>query len=266
VANRRLLLCCAICFVVCVASAPVHADGAHADAHAEGARPQEREAAWVASAAHGLDPRAIETLTHLHGTARQLLALRAYLRAGDLLAERWSWTNEQIIAYPASEEGRAAAADIAAVERSFERANRGFGLRANQKPRSLEIQIARWNENREVGDVSAQLESALSRELGDAPDLDRVREAVKSWRPTIAAPLAAPGLSPHGQGRAFDFQVEHDGKVIAGCEVVTARRQWDEQGWTSKLHEAVVASGRAFGGPLQSPYEPWHYAYQPQIR
>ncbi len=207
-------------------------------------------------------------MSRLRGTGRELLALRAYLRAGDSLAERWSWTDKQIAAYPASDEGRAAAADIASVERSFERANAGFGLQANHKPRSLEIQIARWNENQQVGAVAAQLESALSHEFVDAPDppdAGRLRDALMGWRPSVAAPLAAPGLSPHGQGRAFDFQIEHDGKVIASCEVATVRRQWDEAGWTLRLHAAVVASGRPFAGPLQSPYEPWHYAYQPPV-
>jgi hypothetical protein len=249
---KALLLACCVAF-----------------AAATTAREDDMQAQWVALASQGLDPRAAETLARVHGTGRQLLALRAYLRAGDAMGERWSWTDRQLAAYPTSAEGRTAASDIAAVEQAFGRANPGFRARANQMPRSLEVQIVHWNENPGVGAVAAQFERALSREFAGGsrvPESDRLREALTDWRPTVAAPLAAPGLSPHGQGRAFDFQIEQDGKIVAGCDVATAHRRWDQDGWTSRLHAAVLASGRPFTGPLQSPYEPWHYAYQPPAR
>jgi hypothetical protein len=79
----------------------------------------------------------------------------------------------------------------------------------------------------------------------------------------VAAALAAPGLSAHGQGRAFDFQIEHNGQVVAGTEAASARQRWDAPGWTQKLHQAMSKAGPHFTGPLVSPYEPWHYAYTP---
>jgi len=54
----------------------------------------------------------------------------------------------------------------------------------------------------------------------------------------------------------------HEGRVIAGTEAGSARQIWDAAGWTYKLHKASVAVNR-FSGPLQSPYEPWHYTYVP---
>jgi hypothetical protein len=221
---------------------------------------------WVAQASAGLDARAIDTLAHIAGANRQLLALRAYLRAGDSLATRWSWSQERLSAYPSTAEGKAAAADIDAVAAAFAAANPGFALRVNRQPRSLELQIAHWNDNRSVEAVAAALAASLEQWFaghGAAIDADELRNALVEWKPAVAAALAAPGLSAHGQGRAFDFQVERDGQVIAGIEAATARQLWDAAGWTRKLQTAVHSAGTHFIGPLQSPYEPWHYAYSP---
>jgi len=236
-------------------------------AFAQGARPDAagRELAWVAEASAGLDRRAIDTLTQIKGSDRRLLALRAYLRAGDTLSSRWSWSQQQLSAYPTTAEGKAASADIDAVEAVFARANPGYTARANRLPRSLEQQLDHWNENKAVAVVAAELAASLRRQLRAQPVAsDRIREALMEWKPSNAAPLAAPGLSAHGQGRAFDFQIERDGQTVAGFDATAARRVWDANGWTARLHAAVLASGKPFTGPLQSPYEPWHYAYTPQ--
>lgn len=211
-----------------------------------------------------LDPRALAALEQIAGSDRRLLAVRAYLRAGDSLDARWSWSQQQLSAYPTTPEGRAAAADLDAVIAAFSRANPGFTLRVNPMPRSLEAQIVHWNQNRSVGTAAAALATSLEQQFGvdaSAADARALREALMEWTPGVAAALAAPGLSAHGQGRAFDFQVEHQGKVIAGLEAAAARRQWDAAGWTRKLHDAVSSAGNRFTGPLASPYEPWHYAY-----
>ena len=161
-------------------------------------------------------------------------------------------------------EGYAAAADIDAVIAAFAAANPGFTLRVNRMPRSLEAQIAHWNENRSVGVAAAALMASLERQFGNnarAADEQAVRSALLQWTPNVAAALAAPGLSAHGQARAFDFQIERDGQVIAGIDAASARQRWDAAGWTQKLHAAVSSAGNCFAGPLTSPYEPWHYAY-----
>ena len=79
--------------------------------------------------------------------------------------------------------------------------------------------------------------------------------------PSTAIPLAAPGLSLHGQARAIDFQVMQHDRIVAGPEVATVTTVWSEQGWSRKLHDAV--QGTRFKGPLAMPNEPWHYEYQP---
>jgi len=226
----------------------------------------QRRQSWVIQASADLDPRAVAALQQVAGAERRLLALRAYLRAGASLAERWTWSQEQLSAYASTAEGKAAAADLNAVIAAFDSANPGFTLRVNRMPRSLAVQLAHWNENRSVGIAATALASALDRQFAGAvaPDARALRDALMNWTPGVAATLAAPGLSAHGQARAFDFQIEHDGKLIAGIDAASARRQWDQAGWTGKLHAAVSAAGNRFSGPLSTPYEPWHYAYVSQ--
>jgi hypothetical protein len=221
---------------------------------------------WVDAASAGLEPQALATLRRIHGTDRKLLALRAYLRAGDSLATRWSWSAERLAAYPTTAEGRAAAADIDAVVAEFAKQNPGYELQVNRQPRSLEVQLAHWNENASVAGVAAMLVKSLDRQFGEnaSPSATQLREALTKWTPSTAAALAAPGLSAHGQGRAFDFAVARKGQIVAGTVAATAQSQWEAAGWTRRLHAAVVASGKPFVGPLQSPYEPWHYAYTPR--
>jgi hypothetical protein len=220
--------------------------------------------AWVQQASADLPARAVATLQRIAGADRRLLAVRAYLRAGSTLDERWSWSQQQLDAYPSTPEAREAAADIDAVIAAFAAANPGFTLGVNRLPRSLEVQIAHWNGNRSVGTTAAALAGSLERQFaasGGAPDAARVRAALVQWQPPLAATLAAPGLSAHGQARAFDFQVQRDGKIVAGLDAASARSRWDAAGWTQKLHAAVERAGNRFAGPLPAPYEPWHYAW-----
>jgi hypothetical protein len=223
-----------------------------------------RREMWVTQASTGLDVRTIEALQRIAGANRRLLALRAYLRAGAALTERWSWSQQQITAYPSTAEGHAAALDIEAVASAFAAENPGFTLRVNRQPRSLELQLAHWNENVSVGAAAAALAASLEQKFPDTTttvDTAALRSALSEWKPSVAVPLAAPGLSPHGQARAFDFQIEHEGRIVAGLDFASARQQWDAAGWTQKLRTAVRAAGGLFVGPLASPYEPWHYAY-----
>jgi hypothetical protein len=226
-----------------------------------------RQDAWVVQASAGLPPAAVDALHRIVGVDRRLLALRAYLRAGDALSERWSWTQERLAAYPATPEGKAAAIEINAVAAAFTTRNPGFALQVNPQPRSLEVQIAHWNENESVRKTGAMLRAALERRFtanGSPLNAVELRKALIEWPGGAAATLAAPGLSAHGQERAVDFQVTHHGQVIAGTNAASAHRQWDAAGWTQKLHAAISIAGNRFVGPLQSPYEPWHYTYAPR--
>ncbi|MFT3907194.1 MAG: hypothetical protein QM718_12865 [Steroidobacteraceae bacterium] len=225
---------------------------------------QETEAQrWVQLASDGLDPRALAALGQIHGAGRQLLALRGYLRTGDTLAARWSWSAEQIAAYPDSEEGRATATALDAVAQSFAAANPGYTLSANREPRSLAAQIAAWNGNASVTRAADLLLESLRQQAQGKADAARLRTLLMNWPLPTPVTLAAPGLSAHGQGRAYDFRVSKDGLLIAGPEAATARQRWDAAGWTDRLRAAIKDSGQPFSGPLQAPYEPWHYSWSP---
>ena len=233
-------------------------------ANAVGRASEGQQETWVVQGSSGLESAVVDTLHRIVKTDRRLLALRAYLRAGAELSARWTWSQERLSGFAESAEGKSVAIDIDAVAAAFARANPGYTLEVNRVPRSLDLQLLRWNEDASVGASAAALTTALARRFGGAgptPPAEAVRAALIDWKPSSTASVAAPGLSAHGQGRAFDFQVAHEGQIIAGVEVSTARQRWDAAGWTRRLHEAVEAAGHHFVGPLQSPYEPWHYSH-----
>jgi hypothetical protein len=200
---------------------------------------------------------------------RRLLAERAYLRAGDRLIERWSWSDEEIAAFERTPAHQAFLDEVARVQARFSEQNPGYTLGAGIDVRSLDVQLERWNTNASVGRVAARLHHAASAELRaaaypgrpDAEAIDRFARFLRAWRPPIAAPLAAPGLSLHGQLRAVDFHVERAGRLVASTEMASVRRVWEGQGWARKLRAAT--EGSRFIGPLASPNEPWHYEYAP---
>lgn len=217
---------------------------------------------WISRAEQGLYLPAQQTLTQIPDDERRLLALRAYLRAGDALAARWSWSAERIAGYPDSTEGRAAMAELDAVAAAFARDNPGYQLRVNRQPRSLELQLQRWNANASVAATAHALAASLRQRWGErTPDAAALRQSLTQWVPPRAAALAAPGLSAHGQARAFDFQIAHAGRIIAADDYASAHQRWDLGGWTRRLHLAVSQAGPHLSGPLAIPYEPWHYAY-----
>jgi hypothetical protein len=201
-------------------------------------------------------------LDAIDGFGRKLLALRSYLRQQNIAA-RWSWTQAQIDAYERSPEYQTLLAEIAAIRVRFESANPGYQLYANTDVRSLDQQIERWNENREVASIAA----ALQAESCTGVNLQR-REALRTfllaWQPPARAPLAAPGLSLHGRARAIDFQIHQGSRVVAGPETARIETDWVRQGWSNKLARAIHGASRKFDGPLRSPDEPWHYEYDPQ--
>lgn len=214
-----------------------------------------------------LPEHTVETLAKIEGTPRRLLAARAYLRAGDNLRTRWSWSAEEIEAHTKTAAYRALVEETEAVRRRFEAANPGYTLYANTQARSLELQLSRYNSNKSVERTARQLhKSALAQvsrlDYGspdEASSVERFRKFLTGWRPPTAAALAAPGISRHGQLRAIDFQIMKNGAIVAPTETATVKRNWDTPGWTEKLQAAV--SGSRFRGPLRSPYEPWHYEF-----
>jgi hypothetical protein len=227
---------------------------------------------YASLVASHLPERAQDTLHKMDGVPRRLLASRSYLRAGERIDSKWSWTTEQIEAFTHKREYRELLKEVAAVRARFEEQNPGYSLYANTNVRSLDTQLARWNSNRYVGRIGLSLERAAKRELRkpeykgtpDAATMDRFAAFLRDWHPTPAAPLATPGLSLHGQLRAIDFQVVQGGKTVALADIAVSQSIWEDQGWSAKLQNAMANTH--FVGPLQSPHEPWHYEYVAPIR
>lgn len=232
-------------------------------------QPERRLEQYLDRVTASLPEHVVATLARIESTPRKLLATRSYLRAGDSLRTRWSWSAEQIRAHAQSAEYRALIEETERVRRRFEAQNPGYELYANTEVRSLELQITRFNSNKSVERAAYQLHKRALAEVfkpgyespADAASVERFRQFLTRWRPPSAAALAAPGLSRHGQLRAIDFQIMKGGAIVAPTETATVKRNWDAPGWTEKLQAA--ASGSKFRGPLRSPYEPWHYEYDP---
>jgi hypothetical protein len=218
------------------------------------------------------DPRVAEALARVDGTGRQLLALRSYLRSRDHLAERWSWTQEQIQLFEGSPEHRDLQTEIERVREAFARDNPGFELWVNPQVRSLDRQIESWNGNESVGTAAERLVTDALEFVGraefPATQPERARQVFEAflvaYQPVPTPTVAAPGLSPHGQMRAVDFQVHQGDRIIAGPRTATIATDWDATGWSSRLDAAVRAASRRFIGPLAAPREPWHYTYSPE--
>lgn len=203
----------------------------------------------------------IAALDRIDGTDRRLLALRSYLRIARTLDDRWSWTQAQIDAYRDSDEYRNLLAEIDKISARFAADNPGYTLYANTEVRSLDVQIERWNENRSVRTIAAALYAAVCDANATRPQA--LRNFLLEWQPAFPAPLAAPGLSPHGRARAIDFQVQQGARLVAGTSTAAIEAEWVAAGWAEKLQAAIAAASSKFHGPLASPNEPWHYEYRP---
>lgn len=229
-------------------------------------------APYVDAIAAKQDPRVASTLALIDGTGRRLLALRSYFRSGGRLTERWSWDEQQIAAYEQSPEYRELQAEIGRVRQAFGQANPGYDLWVNPQVRSLDIQIEHWNTNESVAEAAANLLAATQERVTSAgfpgSGTEAARRAIEAFIsghvPVPTPTIAAPGLSPHGQMRAVDFQVQKDGGIVAAPKSATIVTDWDAAGWTARLEEAVRAASNRFVGPLVSPCEPWHYTYSPE--
>jgi hypothetical protein len=223
---------------------------------------------YVRAAAADLAPEQREALGRVEGEGRRLLALRGYLRAGGDAGERWAWSRERIESYEKSAEYAAALAEVEKVRGAFEAANPGYTLRVNTQVRSLDEQLSKWNEADSVARAGDELLARTREEVGAASygegaaaaDVRRFESFLRGAGTRVTPTLAVPGLSPHGQARAFDFQVTRGAQLVAGPSGPSV---WDEAGWTARLQEAVGRASTKFSGPLASPREPWHYDYRP---
>lgn len=224
---------------------------------------------------------ALELPDHVRATylkipdfSRRLLALNCYLRRADELHSDWSWTQNEIDAFKKSVEYDTMLADVAAVQREFAARNPGYHLKVNIGARSLGTQLTKWNQVSSVKRAGDECIDSLRLKIdsahatlapGDTLTYDAFRTIFLVYEPdSMRVPtVAVPGLSKHGQLKAFDFKVYRGGTMIAGATSSTIQKQWERTGWTDKLVEAVAAVSRRFDGPLKEPYEPWHYNYEP---
>ncbi len=257
--NRRALGCAILAFALV---APVGRAQQAAD---------DTLALHVAGVQGTLEPRAAAVIPRIDGVGRQLLALRSYVRAGTGLAERWSWSDTEVAAWQGSEAQAALDAAIGRVRAAFEAANPGYSLHVNPEVRSLEIQLERWNTNATVAMAAAALADAAETavrsegfpEPGTRSAQARFAEVLGAWLPEPMPPLAAPGLSAHGQMRAVDFVVTQGERIVAGAVTADIPGIWIGEGWGERLNAAVLASRAPFEGPLRYPDEPWHFDYRP---
>jgi len=250
----RLSIAIAASVLLIAGAAPARADD------------ETRLRADAATIASDLDPHVAETMKRIPDLGRRLLALRSYLRAGSTLPARWSWSEQQIRAFEQSQEFRDAQAELDSVVTAFADAFPGYTLYVNRQVRSLELQIERWNENASVDAASKALLADLAhaprpRRTKDRPDW--LQRRLAEWTLAVPVTLAAPGLSAHGQSRAFDLQIERDGQLVAGTEAERAAQDWDASGWTARLRCVVRRVSSHLHGPLETPHEPWHYVYAP---
>ena len=74
-------------------------------------------ARYIEALAAEQDPRVADALSRIDGAGRRLLALRSYVRSRAHLADRWSWTSEQIAAYEGTAEHGELQQEIATGQR-----------------------------------------------------------------------------------------------------------------------------------------------------
>ncbi|MEJ7575857.1 MAG: hypothetical protein WKF74_02500 [Pyrinomonadaceae bacterium] len=226
---------------------------------------------YIDAAGNELDLKVQEALTRIIDIPRRLLALRSYLRSGSEALTKWAWSEEEISKYKISPEYRAALAEVEKAKSKFAEMNPGYSLHVNTEVRSLDWQLKNWNETASVGaagdallaSTTAELAKPIYNDIPEQSSLAEFKRFLQSYQTTQSPTVAVPGLSAHGQLRAFDFQVTQNGKLIASTTSSSVKDVWDAQGWTAKLSEAIAQSGAKLTGPLASPREPWHYSYTP---
>jgi hypothetical protein len=240
--------------------------------------------------------------------SRAYLALRGYLRypppgKTGILEDHWVWSEAQAQQYLKSKYFTTVLQPLLdKVNREFINLNVSFGrkdafsLRPNTNPRSLTEQRNNWLKSfdpahddpkkisgiERIYFVAEELKKNLLTEIADSQYDDdpaagggpakfkKYLTGSKTNPHGTYAPLtyATPGLSAHGQAKAFDFIVVLGGKTVAGTEGDAGylRKTWRNDKWDEQLKKAIRTvdpDGKTFDGPLASPDEPWHYYYKP---
>lgn len=237
------------------------------------ATPEEKLKAYADAVEQGFEPQIRGALTGMPSLDRRVLAIRGYLRFASMgrgsISDNWAWSNRDMEEFKKTVEFTRMKAAVADVTATFAAQNAGFTLSVDpNKVRTLESQVALWNQNATVQRLGLELRTKLFRGMGSLPDTPDDTSLATFKRLLVEINLsgtpsnATPGLSQHGQAKAFDFVVLKGRDVIAGTVTSTLQEKWDDAGWTAKLKKAVRDAGDNFVGPLPAPYEPWHYVYK----
>jgi hypothetical protein len=245
--------------------------------------------AYIAEVTGARAQKVREALLKVTDKKRRLLALRGYLRTQRNIDTDWAWSNEQANDFRESIAYKDLVTQIDLVKTEFAKANAGFRLTNSRLIRDLPTQLKLWNDNASVGTAASTLWSLAEAEVAKPnlkqptpttasatpvkptaapttpvkPTADQVKAFTKFLRQSSPGTImvATPGLSDHGHANAVDFTVREadSDTVIAGASKAHIEQNWDKDGYTKALKDAVTAAGDRFEGPLQSPYEPWHY-------
>jgi len=221
-----------------------------------------------------LDSECIVVLMSIPRMEQALLAARQYIRYMKThrnVWESWAWNDAQIEQWYKSDGFKQASRLIDNINTKFQSANSGYRLRVKKTVRTVETQIQYWRDSDQTLRIGIQLRDKLAKELDqsgytDTPgktEAETLQKYLANVHLSEKIMVAVPGLSDHGHGNAYDLVVEDTkGTTMAGASA-SWKSTWDgPHGWTAKLKTAVEAAGEGhFKGPLQSPYEPWHYEY-----
>jgi hypothetical protein len=250
-ALTRRLACAALAAVFLpLAALPVHAGEAELDSLLSELAP----------------PPSDQALAQIPEFGRKLLALRSYVRYGERIKTRWSWTDEQIAAFKASEAHTVLRAEIAADQRAFQGGQSGLrDLCARYRAQSRQPDMPSGTRTSLSARRRPILKPPSRQKFADAGKvkLEELRTWLRGYRPPKRANLAAPGLTLHGRASAIDFQVMKDGAIYAGANSRQVETVWRAEGWDTKLQASIAAAGPSFTGPLKNPDEPWHFTYTP---
>jgi len=234
---------------------------------------EEKLQTYVGEIEKELETRIQGALTGMPSIDRRLLAIRGYLRFPSMrrgsIDANWAWSNQDMEEFKKTVEFTRMKDAVAGVKATFAAQNTGFTLGVDpDKVRSLESQVNLWNQNATVQRLGLELKTKLLKTVEGLPDIPDDTSLKAFKKVLVEAELsgtpsnATPGLSQHGQAKAFDFVVFKGRDVVAGTVTATLQEKWEDAGWTAKLKKAVQDAGNEFVGPLPSPYEPWHYVYK----
>src|SRR5262249_43513987 len=163
---------------------------------------------------------------------RQLLALRYYLaRSSRELRNRWAWTPAQAARFQKTKEYATIVAEVEKVRTKFAELNPGYTLKVKLELRTLAEQITSWNQMPSVAAAADVVTTTCRIAMNDtayadapvADDIKRFKQFLLRCKVTVVPTVAVPGLSQHGQLRAFDFVVMQGDRIIASTETATIR-------------------------------------------